>query len=633
MCGISGIKTEKKIEKMHAYLRNMIQPISNRGPDDSGIWYRDGSGLVHARLSIQDLTQAGKQPMFSSSKKWIVVFNGEIYNFLEIRASLQKEGGILFYSNSDTEVLINAIELWGIEKTLKKCTGMFAFSAYDLTTNKMYLARDRFGEKPLYYGEMNNVFAFSSELKSFKALVELGWDFSIDRRALATYMRFGYVPSPYSIYQGISKLDPGNYLVISENNKLELFSYWEASSVLHTKKFSGSYEEAVDQLECKLREIIKSQMMGDVPLGAFLSGGIDSSVVVALMQSIAPGAINTFSVGFQQRSFNEAEHARKVAEHLGTNHTSLYIDEKDALSIIPNLAYIYDEPFADSSQIPTHLVSKLAKKTVKVSLSGDGADELFGGYNRYFVADYVKNKILDNHLVKLGLLSAPACVLGGLGRLSTKYSSMSEKLIKLKKIVRSSNGSERNLYKQICSQICSPGLIIKDNEYPVFKEKKLLDIERVTYQEWMMLSDSKTYLSDDILTKVDRAAMAVSLETRTPFLDHGLYEFAWNLPIEYKISKGVGKRVLRDVLYRYVPKKLVDRPKMGFGVPLASWLRGELKEWAESLLQPSQIQKQGYLNSREVSRYWVEHQSGRHNWQAPLWNILMFQSWLDRYHG
>lgn len=629
MCGIAGLINFSNKMIGESLIFAMTKKLNHRGPDDGGIWSHGQIAFGHSRLSIHDLTEVGHQPLFSHNQEWVIVFNGEIYNFDEIKVILSKEHQIFFKGISDTEVLINAISVWGIEKTLKKCVGMFAFAAYHIEEKKLYLARDRFGEKPLYYGIQNNVFAFSSELKALKPLKELGWTFAVDRNVLATYMRFGYVPTPYSIYKHIKKLEPGSYLEVDSLGNQQLNYYWQAKSVLLTPKFSGNYEAAVSLLEQKLKESVRLQMASDVPLGAFLSGGIDSSTVVALMQSQSSKKIRTFSIGFHEAAYNEAVYAKEVANHLGTDHTEIYVTEKDALAVIPQLPIMYDEPFADSSQIPTYLVSKIARSQVTVSLSGDAGDELFGGYNRYLFAETVKKNILDEKLFHYCVSHAPIRLLKPAVRFSKKMSQIFDKLMKLQRVVTHSKNSCFDLYHELCTQISRENMVMGGQEILIFSEKKLIEQDGLSYQEWMMYADSQTYMMDDILTKVDRAAMAVSLETRVPFLDHRLYEFAWSLPLNYKINNGVTKRILRDVLYRHVPQKLIDRPKMGFGIPLGKWLRNELKSCAEELLDSKKISDEGYLNVNLVEQYWQEHLSGKRNWEAALWTILMFQLWLE----
>lgn len=628
MCGILGVKNLSPLKRSDVISR-MLEKIRHRGPDANGFFSHENIYFGHTRLAIHDLTQTGSQPMTSYDGEWVIVFNGEIYNHQEIKNVLLKENPISFKGNSDTEILINAIATFGIKKTLELSVGMFAFAAYKVSERKLYLVRDRFGEKPLYYGQQNGIFAFSSELKALKPLVENGWKFDINRDVLATYMRLGYVPTPYSIYANIKKLEAASYLEIDDAGSQSLYRYWNDEPKLFSGKFSGEYESATSVLEHKLQESVRLQMHADVPVGAFLSGGIDSSIIVSLMQTQSSKKINTFSIGFHEKELNEAIYAKKVASHLGTNHTELYATEKDALSLIPDLSEIYDEPFSDSSQIPTCLVSKLTRSSVKVALSGDGGDELFGGYNRYIFAEKVKKNILDRKFRKFFISHLPGVILTQNYSVSKRVTTISEKLMKLKNIVSNAENSYFGLYSALVSQIHQSGIVLGGAEIPATFSFPEHDLKFYSYQEWMMYTDSKTYMMDDILTKVDRAAMSVSLETRVPFLDHRIYEFAWSLPIDYKINNNVGKRILKDILYRYIPKDIVDRPKMGFAIPLARWLRNELKPWAEELLNPKKIKEQGYLDANLVKKYWEEHLKGKHNWQSALWTILMFQMWLE----
>lgn len=631
MCGITGV-FKKQGHVDHEMLNRALSRIRHRGPNDEGIWIDNQIGLAHVRLSIRDLSAAGHQPMFSASGKWVIVYNGEIYNYAQLKQELLVTSFIDFASHSDTEVLINAIECWGLEKTLQKCRGMFAFAAWNRETKQLYLARDRFGEKPLYYGIIQNDFIFASELKALQ--VNYRDKLIIDRDALTSYMRYSYVPTPFCIYKNIFKLDAGCYLSIDQHLNLTQHQYWNPAKAINVNNhFSGDYQAAVNQLESLLRDTLSLQMTADVPLGAFLSGGIDSSTIVALMQSLSKEKIKTFSIGFENKQFNEAEYAKQVAAHLQTDHTELYVNKHDVLNVVPHLASLYDEPFADSSQIPTYLVSKIAKSRVTVSLSGDAGDELFGGYNRYLIANKIKNKVIDQSFVRHLVSHTPAALIKLIGCLPSRYNQLADKFLKIQRIVKNSNTSPYHFYNNLCSQIYDPeDLVLQGKEHDIFEYKELLDQQPLCFQSWMMFADAKTYMIDDILTKVDRAAMAVSLETRIPFLDHSIYEFAWSLPLEYKIKNGIGKRVLRDVLYRYVPKALVERPKMGFGVPLAEWLRGDLKEWAADMLDERMIKQQGYLNHHLVQQYWRAHQSKRQNWQSALWNILMFQMWYKEYH-
>ncbi|ABI82564.1 asparagine synthase (glutamine-hydrolyzing) [Francisella tularensis] len=626
MCGVVGFYSFNKEEGFDSIINQSLLSIKHRGSDDSGYWCDNQVTLGHTRLSIHDITNAGHQPMLSNSGNTAIVFNGEIYNYLSIKNQLLSEySNLKFKSNSDTEVLVNAIELWGIDKTLEKCIGMFAFGVYSRKTSCLILARDRFGEKPLYFGIQNGILGFASELKALKPLKECGWRFDIDRDALAAYMRYAYVPTPYSIYKNISKLNVGSYIKFDAKGNSKEYKYWDSKKVLDSEKYKDSYDQAILDLEIKLKSTLSIQMQSDVPLGAFLSGGIDSTTVIALMQSMSKDKINTFSIGFNQKEYNEAEHARAVAKHIGTNHTDMYVTERDALDVIPKLAGIYDEPFADSSQIPTYLVSKIAKSKVTVALSGDAGDELFGGYNRYFLAPNIAKKIKFAKLLKY----APDAWIKKAEILNFgKFALLADKLLKLKRVLEKAK-TNKELYVLLCSQINDTSFVLGAKEYDILRDKNIYDIPQLSFQEWMMFVDSNTYMIDDILVKVDRAAMANSLETRVPFLDHNIYEFAYSLPIDYKIQRGNGKRILKDLLYKYVPESLVNRSKMGFGIPLAKWLREDLREWADNLLDYSKIDKQGYLSPEVVQKYWQEHLSGKRNWQAILWNILIFQEWLD----
>lgn len=618
MCGILGYFnfTDKKVD---IDCKSMLSSLHYRGPDDSGYWQNDKVTLGHTRLSIHDVSEAGHQPMFSNSGNTVIVFNGEIYNYQSIKKALIKDyHNLVFKSDSDTEVLVNAIELWGIDKTIEKCIGMFAFAVYLLKESKIILGRDRFGEKPLYYGVQNELLGFASELKTLKLLKNAGWQFSIDRNALATYMLHGYIPTPLSIYSNISKLNVGSYVVFDSSGNSKETKFWDSKIVLDNPKYKDTYDNALVTLEDKLKNALSMQMQSDVPLGAFLSGGIDSTTIVALMQSMSNDKINTFSIGFNQKEYNEAEHARAVAKHIGTNHTDMYVTERDALDVIPNLSQMYDEPFADSSQIPTYLVSKIAKSKVTVSLTGDAGDELFGGYDRYFRA----NKLANKKLLK-SLKYFPYNLLASLS--NNKHF---DRLIKLQDIYKKSSNPQE-FYSEFITSREHNIVLGTDFVKSSIALKGLDEIEIDCFYEWMMFVDSNTYMIDDILVKVDRAAMTNSLETRVPFLDHNIYEFAYSLPIDYKIQGNNGKRILKDLLYKYVPKDLVNRPKMGFGIPLAEWLREDLREWASELLDYNKMKQQGYLDADIVQKYWQEHISGKRNWQSILWSILMFQEWLD----
>lgn len=647
MCGFLGyLSSRHSISRPKELLQKMAQTIVHRGPDDLGTWYDNiGIGLAHRRLSIVDLSPMGHQPMSSYSGQYIIVFNGEIYNHLELRADLEANtfNSIQWRGYSDTETLLAGFDSWGIKETLKRSTGMFAFAVWDKKTETLTLARDRIGEKPLYYGWQENTFLFGSELKALK--VHPSFRSEINRDAICLYMRHNCIPSPYSIYQGISKLSSGCFLTVSLSSpEPQINSYWSAVDVAHqgvNTVFNGSAEEAVNDLEILLKKAVASQMMADVPLGAFLSGGVDSSVIVSLMQAQSNNPIKTFSIGFNESIYNEAEHAKAVAQHLGTDHTELYVTSSDAIAIIPRLATLYDEPFSDSSQIPTFLVSQLARQHVTVALSGDAGDELFSGYNRYVVTANSWGKLsqippsLRNSMAKMIKILSPsswnriANILVKIHPIFGHWVNVGEKLHKGADVLGARN--VESLYKGMVTHWTQPEKIVFGGKEPptlLTENRPLLD--GLNGIEKMMLLDLLTYLPDDILCKVDRAAMAASLETRIPFLDHRVVEFAWKLPLEYKLRNGKSKWVLRQVLYQHVPEKLIERPKMGFGVPIGDWLRGSLRDWAENLLDESRLQQDGYFYPAPIRKKWTEHLSGNHNWQHHLWDVLIFNQWVDQ---
>jgi len=638
----TSLRLETNLQKL-AFSTNTI---IHRGPDDSGIWYDDnhGIGLAHRRLAIVDLSPAGRQPMHSNSERYVIAFNGEIYNHYKLRAELEKANIAPHWrGHSDTETLLAAFEAWGIEATLQRCIGMFAIALWDKKTQTLTLARDRLGEKPLYYGWQDDTFLFGSELKALKAHPDFNAE--INRDALCLYMRHHYIPAPYSIYQGIHKLLPGTWLQVSRaQREPHIKTYWSGVDVSRqgkTNPFTGSPEEAVNALENLLKDAIGQQMMADVPLGAFLSGGIDSSTVVALMQAQSTQPIKTFSIGFHEELYNEAAHAKTVAQHLGTDHTELYVTPEECMQVIPRLPTLYDEPFADSSQIPTFLVSQLARQHVTVSLSGDAGDELFAGYNRY--------QLTANTWAKLSRIPRPirqwaakaitsvspaswnriASTLKSVIPAFGQWANMGDKLHKGAGVMASHSAAD--LYLGMVSGWQHPtDVIIGGTEPPTFLTGHLPDLSHLNTIERMMVLDLLTYLPDDILCKVDRAAMGVSLESRVPFLDHRVVEFAWSVPLEYKLRDNQTKWVLRQVLYRHVPKELIERPKMGFGVPIDSWLRGPLRDWAENLLSESRLRQDGYFNPAPIRQKWKEHLSGQRDWQYHLWDVLMFQSWLAK---
>lgn len=619
-------------------LRRMGKAIVHRGPDDSGMWLDvdAGIGLSHRRLSILDVSPAGHQPMVSASERYVIVFNGEIYNHLDLRQQL---GDRAWRGHSDTETLLAGFEIWGIEQTLQRAVGMFAIALWDRDTCTLTLARDRLGEKPLYYGRQSGVFLFGSELKALKQ--HPAFEGEVSREALVLYLRYCYVPTPRSVYREVHKLAPGTLLRVraSDRQLPEPMSFWLLNDVAERGQrelFQGSDAEAVAALEAKLLDAVRLQQIADVPLGAFLSGGIDSSTIVALMQAQSTHPVRTFTIGFLEAGYNEAEHAKAVARHLGTDHTELYITHTQAQAVIPRLATLYDEPFADSSQIPTYLISQMAREHVTVSLSGDAGDELFGGYNRYAWATKILQyprplrKLFAEGLTALSpsawswLYRAMAPVLPK----SMRFALPGDKAHKLASILGAE--SQVAIYRGLISIWPAPADVVLGSKEPA----TLLDDPTAwatvaTFEHCMMCLDATTYLPDDILVKVDRAAMGVSLETRMPFLDHRVVEFAWQLPLSMKMRDGQGKWLLRQMLYKYVPKELIERPKMGFGVPIDVWLRGPLREWAENLLDESRLKREGFFNPAPIRQKWSEHLSGQRDWQYHLWGILMFQAWLE----
>lgn len=617
MCGIFGFFSHN-VKKED--LESCLSQIHHRGPDLSGCWIENQVALGHKRLSIIDTSSVGRQPMLSSNGRWVIIFNGEIYNFLKIKSKLKRN----WSSNTDTEVLLEAISEWGIKNTLKEAVGMFAFAAYDRENKLLYLARDRMGEKPLFYGWQKGTFLFGSELK---ALVQHpSFEKKIDPDSLRDFFAYSYVPTPKSIFLNTYKLTPGQYLVldtVSEGSVLE--EYWSLDEVTKMRRsFSGSFEDAVTEGEKLLRQTITQQMISDVPLGAFLSGGIDSSLVVSLMQKVSPEPVKTFTIGFNEKGYNEAEYAKKVADHLKTDHTELYISSKDALNAIPLIPRIYDEPMSDSSQIPTFLVSQLTKKHVTVSLSGDGGDEIFGGYNRYFLAPSLKKKfdllpIQARELISKLIHKMHPAIWEKLTPITA------DKAYKIATVLRERDGF--NLYNRLITHWADESPVKDRQDYQKYSFSSLCE----SYEEKMMFLDTKTYLVDDILAKVDRAGMAVSLETRIPFLDHRIVEFAASLPLDFKIKDGKGKALLREILFKHVPKDMIERPKMGFGVPIEHWLRHELKDWAEDLLSLTKLERTGLLDTAIIRKKWKAHLSGNSNWQYHLWDVLVFQMWYEEY--
>lgn len=641
MCGIVGFWSVG-LEIDPGIAERMALSIENRGPDDAGVWADRSAGLAlaHRRLSILDLSPAGHQPMVSPCGRYVLAYNGEIYNHLDLRRDLESEGGhFAWRGHSDTETLLAALRHWGIEGALRRCNGMFAFALWDERERLLYLARDRMGEKPLYYGRNGETFLFASELKALTIFPS--WQGEVNRDALALYLRHNYVPSPWSIYRGIFKLPPAHFMTIREGGQQVgvPICYWSLPAIASDGVCqTGDVSTLTDELDILLRQAVGSRMMSDVPLGAFLSGGFDSTMVVAQMQAQSTRPVKTFSIGFHEEGHNEAQYAKAVATHLGTDHTELYISPEEAMSVIPRLPEIYDEPFADSSQIPTFLVSQLAQRHVTVSLSGDGGDELFCGYNRYALGYGIWSK--------LRLLPAPLrqalgwamdhAPLQGLARLQRllpkrmQAANLPDQLPKLAQVLCHREGE--SFYRDLISHWKHPDHVVlgaKEPETILSQPGRLAKLPDLRNR--MMLLDMLTYLPDDILTKVDRASMAVSLEARVPLLDHRLVEFAWRIPLKYKVHRGQGKWLFRQVLYRYVPQNLMERPKMGFGVPIEHWLRGPLRGWAEELLDEKRLREEAFFDPAPIRKMWAEHVAGKRRWHYYLWDVLMFQSWLDRW--
>lgn len=638
MCGLAGFWCNSTPADARVAER-MAERIASRGPDDAGIWLDEGVGLAlaHRRLAILDLSAAGHQPMVSPCGRYVLVYNGEIYNHQDLREDLAQEGGQFNWrGHSDTETLLAALRHWGVSSTLSRLNGMFAFALWDAQERCLFLARDRMGEKPLYYGHSGTTFLFGSELKALRA--HPNWHGEVDRAALSLYLRHNYVPAPWSIYKNIYKLPPAHFTVIRDAGQVigEPQCYWDLKEVAEqgTVTQNAGAQALTDELDSLLRDAVALRMAADVPLGVFLSGGYDSTTIAALMQFQSTSPVKTFSIGFIEAAYDEAQYAKVVAKHLGTEHTELYVTPKEAMAVIPLLPTIYDEPFSDSSQIPTYLVSQMARKHVKVSLSGDGGDELFLGYNRYLKGYQLWKKL---SILPVGLLRyvgwtlahLPAQSLDRIQRFlpqKLQVSSLPDRLPKLAEVMTCRDGDA--FYRHLVSHWKQPDQIVLNTSEPETLLSCPGDWPKLPgLREQMMYLDMLTYLPDDILTKVDRASMAVSLETRVPLLDHRVVEFAWRVPTKLKYRDGQGKWLLRQVLYRYVPPHLVDRPKMGFAVPIGHWLRGPLREWAEDLLSERRLREEEFFDPIPIRKMWAEHISGKQSWHYYLWDVLMFQAW------
>ena len=656
MCGVAGFVGSRDSDgcKLEALVSAMALTIQHRGPDDAGAWADADAGIAlgHRRLSILDLSYAGHQPMHSTCGRYVIAFNGEIYNHMEMRAELARSprSGSLppgegakphWRGHSDTETLLAGFAAWGIVATLQRTVGMFALALWDRTERRLTLARDRLGEKPLFYGWVHGAFVFGSELKALRAYP--GFDNPVSRDALALYLQHCAVPAPYSIYQDIFKLEPGCMLSLDASNltgkAVRSEPYWRFTDTVRQGLAAQiqSETEAVTALETALREAVAITSVADVPLGAFLSGGVDSSTIAALIQAQSARPVQTFTVGFDEAGFDESPHALAVAQHLGTEHHALRVTAADARAVIPQLPVMYDEPFADSSQIPTHLVCKAARLGVTVALSGDGGDELFGGYNRYFWGQRIWNRLgwvplAVRQALGAGIQQVPVAAwdaLGGALPNADNVARLGDKAHKLAHRLKTVQSLDELYLSLVTEWPQAADVILGASRLPTRLDDASLVTGVSESAQRMMLWDTLTYLPDDILTKVDRAAMSVSLETRVPFLDHRVVELAWRLPLHMKIRNGQGKWALRQVLYKYVPRQLIERPKAGFAIPLGEWLRGPLRDWAESLLDERRLQCEGYFKPEPIRHVWQEHLSGRHDWTPRLWCVLMFQAWLE----
>lgn len=642
MCGIAGLldfRRRNSADELRSVGERMALRLRHRGPDTSGIWIDAPTGvtLVHTRLSIVDLSPMGAQPMQSSCGRFVLSYNGEIYNAQELRTELVAAGRT-FRGHSDTEVLVEGCAVWGVEDTVRRLIGMFAFAAWDRSEQCLYLVRDRMGIKPVYWGHSDGQLIFASELKAFPCVS--GWRSELDLDSVSAFLRYSYVPAPRSIFRDVQKLQPGMILEVRGPDHIRAKAYWSLANVAERGVNSGQAfandEEAIEALDALLSDAVRRRLVADVPLGAFLSGGVDSSVVVALMQKVSSRPVKTFSIGFQEAAYDESAHAAAVARHLGTEHTGFVVTPAEAQAVIQKLPQIFDEPFADSSQIPTYLVSELTRRHVTVALSGDGGDELFGGYNRYGAG----------YQVTAALGHLPRSLRAGLGRLITAIppAQWDRAFALMPRAVRPRQAGEKmhkfasvlpedidGYYERLVAPGEDAWRMVRGGHEPKLgnpdaRNRHALSDDR----DWMRFMDTATYLPDDILTKIDRASMAVALEARVPLLDHRLVEFSWCLPRRFKWRSGQSKWLLRQVLHKYVPRALIERPKSGFAVPIGVWLRGPLRDWAEDLLNPRTL-GDGLFDTENIREKWIAHQTGARNWQHVLWNVLMFEAWRREY--
>jgi asparagine synthase (glutamine-hydrolysing) len=638
MCGIAGfidLSGQARGGELESAARAMADSLIHRGPDSDGLWRDDEAGVAFAfrRLAILDVTEAGNQPMASANGRYVIVYNGEVYNFRILRQELEAAGTV-FHGDSDTEVILEGFARWGVPATVKRFVGMFAFALWDRAERRLWLGRDRLGIKPLYWGLTGGLFLFGSELKALRA--KSGWQPKLDRDALASFARFNYIPAPQTIYTDIRKLEAGTLLSFRAGLEPEITRDWDIAEVAGQARRDISDADAIEETEALLSEAVSMRLVSDVPLGALLSGGVDSAAVVALMQQASSRPVRTFTIGFNEAGFNESAHARAVADHLGTDHTEVTLSPERACDLVPRLADWYDEPFADSSALPTRLVSEIARRHVTVALSGDGGDEVFMGYNRYQAAESLwrRTRSLPGPLRNLAAGGIGAVPMGtwdtlaGLLPAGRRPGLAGDKMYKLAGMLRA--GNEDDAYRGLVSHWPNPEALVPGGHerIAVFWEqaKSIAD-----FAERMAFLDTATYLPGDILHKVDRASMSISLEARVPLLDHRIVEFAWSMPKHLRLRDGQGKWLLRQVLYRHVPREIIERPKSGFAVPIGDWLRGPLRDWAEDLLDEQRLREEGWFDAAMVRNAWDAHLAGRGNhWQA-LWGVCMAQAWGARW--